>query len=387
MKQGPKRIMVVAGEASGDMHAANLVRAMKARNPDFVFFGIGGAAMKRSGVQILSASERLSVVGLTEVFTKIPDLFSALRTARRALARLHPDLLILLDFPDFNLHLAGVAKRRGVPVLYYISPQIWAWRSGRIRKIARRVDHMAVILPFEEELYRRQGIPATFVGHPLLDAPRMVPRCMHRPGGEVVTIGLLPGSRDREVLRHLPLMLEAARLLRDRLPGVRFLVSLAPGVREEILSLPSDADVEPVRGPVDGLFDRVDLVMAVSGTVTLEAALRLVPMLILYRVSSLSYGIGKRLIRVPHVGLINLIAQEEVVPELIQGDAVPEKMADTVMDMIRRPGGLDRIRERLSRAVSLLGDAGASENTARIAERILHGERRFPERRKAGMLP
>ena len=220
-------MMIVAGEASADLHGARLVGALGRRMPDLVCFGIGGPALEAAGTEILVQAAGLSVVGITEVAAKAPALLRALSLARRELARRRPRLLVLIDFPDFNLMLARTANRLGIPVLYYISPQVWAWRPGRIRTIAARVDHMAVILPFEAAVYRRHDVPVTFVGHPLMDtAPPPAPGPRTGP----VRIGLLPGSRDREVERHLPVMLAAAERLRPRYPEALWRVSVAPTV-------------------------------------------------------------------------------------------------------------------------------------------------------------
>ena len=221
-------IMIVAGEASGDMHGAKLAEALarQDRRPDV--FGIGGDRMRSAGVRIEVDAHRLSVVGITEVLAKLPQILDGMRTAKRLIREKKPDLLILIDFPDFNLHLASFAKRHAVPVLYYISPQIWAWRQGRVRKIRRIVDHMAVILPFEETFYRRHGVPVTFVGHPIMDhyVSSTEPSGPHRDD-QTATVGLLPGSRDSEVRKLLPLMLSAAERI-GRRRKVHFLLSQAP---------------------------------------------------------------------------------------------------------------------------------------------------------------
>ena len=231
-----KRVMIIAGEASGDQHGAKLVRAMRHMDGSLFFFGIGGRALKNAGVKIIVESAALSVVGITEVFAKMPSLFRGLAAAKRSLKRLHPDLLILIDFPDFNLNVAALAKKCGIPVLYYISPQIWAWRPGRVRKIGKRVDHVAVILPFEEAFYRKHDIPVTFVGHPLIDAlPPRAGTVSVRGESDPPVLGLLPGSRDREILRHLPVMLESARILWDRLGALKVMVSLAPSVQRDMV--------------------------------------------------------------------------------------------------------------------------------------------------------
>jgi lipid-A-disaccharide synthase len=371
-------IMIVAGEASGDAHGARLVRALRKKNPHFFFCGIGGQALRAEGVRVVLDAEALSVVGITEVLSKLASLRRGIRLAKMILRSLHPDLLILIDFPDFNLHLAKTAKNLGIPTLYYVSPQIWAWRSGRVRQIKRRVDHMAVILPFETRFYRRHNVPATFVGHPLLDF-HTYPK--HRPekdpvDAKPVIIGLFPGSRSEEVIRHLPPMLAAAQILSARYPDAAFIVSVAASIDESQLAavlstwaLPDK--LELARADVNAIFERCTLIVAVSGTVTLEAAIWGVPMVIVYKVSLLSYWLGRLMIRVNHIGLVNLIFGETVVPELIQDDVSPRKIADQVSRLLADPGSRKRMRDRLMLVRNLLGGPGASQRVADIALNLL----------------
>lgn len=373
----PKRVMIIAGETSGDQHGARLVRAVRALDAAVAFHGIGGPAMKRAGVKIFTPSSALSVVGITEALARLPALAKGLAAAKKALRRLRPSLLILIDFPDFNLNVAAAAKKAGIPVLYYISPQIWAWRPGRVRKIGARIDHMAVILPFEEGFYRRHRIPVTFVGHPLMDDPapeKPHSRAEGKPAGTV--LGLLPGSREREIRNHLPLMLQSARLLLRRRPDLAFVVSLAPAVDRAMVQRMLDASgirdrVDLCDPPVEAVFDRCRLVVAVSGTVTLEAAIAETPMVIIYRVSPLSYRLARALVRVPHVGLVNLIAGREVVPELLQMDATPERIARTVDGMLADGRRLQRMRLRMRAVARRLGGPGASRRVAGIALRMM----------------
>ncbi|MFP4347324.1 MAG: lipid-A-disaccharide synthase [Desulfococcaceae bacterium] len=373
-----KTVMIVAGEASGDGHGAKLVRALKKRSgPPIRFVGIGGRALQNAGMEVVVDASSLSVVGITEVFAKAGNILKGLSAARGVLKQCRPDLLILIDFPDFNLHLAGFAKKVGVPVLYYISPQVWAWRSGRVRTIARRVDHMAVILPFEQHFYQRHKVPVTFVGHPLMDRPHQLPSAdVNDPSEPVAVIGLLPGSRDGEVEKLLPEMLKAANLLQKRDPDLSFLISLSDSVNEtrvrDILSRHrGTATVEILDQGVEAVFQRSDFVIAASGTVTLEAAIAGIPMVIIYKVSPASYRLGKALIRVDHISLVNLISGKRLVPELIQADASPMKIADTVEKMLSDTSGLKRIREELVMIRERLGGPGASDRVAQIALNLL----------------
>ena len=375
-----KKVMIIAGEASGDLHGARVVEAMCQRAPDLFFFGIGGEALKAAGVKILVEAATLSVVGITEVFAKLPNLLRGMRCAKRALQQLKPDLLILIDFPDFNLHVAAAAKKAKIPVLYYISPQIWAWRTGRVKKIGSLVDHVAVILPFEEKFYQEHHIPVTFVGHPLLDAP-LLPL---KPIASVdkdreLTIGLLPGSRDREVASLLPVMLEAASLLESRGRRTRFVISHASTLEASFFQAIMDQQPDKIRmeihaGPVDQLFEKCDLIVAASGTVTLEAAIAGVPMIIIYKVSPLSYRLGRMLIQVPYIGLVNLINDEPVVTELVQDEVSATNIADAVDSLIADPASIQSMREKLYATREKLGGPGASGRVADIALGLMNTE-------------
>ncbi len=371
-----KRIMIIAGEASGDFHGANVVRAIKKKEADIDFFGIGGKFMASQGVRIHMNSSRLAVVGITEVFSKIPDLLKGINTAKSMLRRLKPNLLILIDFPDFNLWVASMAKKLGIPVLYYISPQVWAWRSGRIKRIRRLVDHMAVILPFERSFYQKHGVTVSFVGHPLMDAvvpiPAQINKHILESDLKFPVIGLLPGSRDREVIRHLPDMLRAAKRLKVRFPDARFCVSLASGLDPDLINgiieqNQDNLEVEIVAGGAHQTFRQSDLVIAASGTVTLEAAISGVPMVIVYKVSPLSYKLGKALVKVDSVCLVNLIAGRQIVPELLQENARPGKIAETVVRILNDRNGMARLKADLIRLRQRLGSPGASQRVADIA--------------------
>ncbi len=366
-------VLIIAGEASGDQHGANLVRAMQKKHPQLFFCGIGGSELRKANVRVLVDASELSVVGFTEVFSKAQGILKGLGLVRSLLKSLRPDLVILIDFPDFNLHIAAASKKLDIPVLYYISPQIWAWRQARIKRIARLVDHMAVILPFEAKLYEECNIPVTFVGHPLLDS--LQPSIKHKEKaavGEQHVIGLLPGSRESEIDRHLPVMLETAQVLNDKLKHVRFIVSHAPSVERKHIGAIIDTysaglPFEVVSGGVDKVFERCDLIVTASGTVTLEAAIHGIPMVIIYKLSSLSYWLGKTLIRVPNIGLANLVAGKQIVPELVQQQASADNIALAVENMLDGSVDIDHLRQQLLQLRDVLGGAGASDRAADIA--------------------
>jgi lipid-A-disaccharide synthase len=363
-------VVMVAGEASGDQHGAHLIPELKRRyGSNLRICGIGGQAMQAAGAEIVIPSDQLAVVGVTEVIAKVPRLFKAMAELKRLLARLKPDLVILIDFPDFNLHLAATAKRLGIPVLYYISPQIWAWRSKRVLKIRARVDHLAVILPFEKAFYARHGVPVSFVGHPLMDALGSI--TLIPPSARPPVIGLFPGSRDREVSRLLPEMLQAAAEVQHRMEALSFIVSRAPTIAPAMIqSIVDRARVSQLvisDEPVHSIFRRCRLAIAASGTVTLEAAICCTPMIITYKVSPLSYLLGRIMIKVKHIGLVNLIAGRPLVPELVQHQVTAEAIARLAYDLLSTPLAYDRMCTGLHEVRQKLGDAGASSRVVDLA--------------------
>jgi len=373
-RSGQTCVMIVAGEASGDQHGAKLVAEMRRSNPTIFFCGIGGKALASAGVRILVDTAVLTVVGITEVFAKLPVVYRSLALAKKLLQSLNPDLLILIDFPDFNLRVATAARKLGIPVLYYISPQIWAWRRGRVKKIGRLVSHMAVILPFEADFYSAHGIPVTFVGHPLLDriTGDEEEGDTIEDSAEHTLIGLLPGSREVEIKRLLPVMLDAAERMHKQDPRLKFAVSVAPTVERKMMEAMikgrgRDGSISLSEIPVERLFGRCRLVVAASGTVTLQAAIAGTPMVIIYKVSPISYWLGRALIRVDHIGLINLIAGRRLVPELIQDQATAESISDQAFDLLVDDERLAQLKQDLLKAGRVLGEAGASRRVAQIA--------------------
>jgi len=377
----PPKILVVAGEASGDAHAAQLVAAIREQEPRAEFLGIGGEEMSAQGVRILCPASELAVVGLSEVARHLPVVLRALRDIARVLKSERPALVILVDFPDFNFWVARLAHRRGVPVMYYISPQVWAWRTYRVRTIARLVDRMVVIFPFEAEFYQQRGVPVAYVGHPFRET---LPRTPDRRAWlsalgldpERLTVALLPGSRASEIRRHLPLMLEAAKILKQAIPQCQFVLPLASTAPEELVRLEvAGAGLKPAPAIIPGQSYEAlaagQVAVVASGTATLEAALAGTPTVIVYRVSPLTFRVARWLVRVPHVGMTNLLAGERLFSELIQEDFTPERLAREVLALIGDPGRLKQIRQGLGRVITALGGPGASARAAQVALELM----------------
>ncbi|RPJ71254.1 MAG: lipid-A-disaccharide synthase [Desulfobacteraceae bacterium] len=369
----PVGIAIVAGEASGDLHGARLVEALRQREPRLSFTGMGGNRMRAAGVRLLADAGETAVVGIAELWEKRRVLRAALLTLRAHLAAARPALLICVDFPDFNLLLARTAHRLGIPVCYFISPQIWAWRSGRIRTIRRLVRKMLVLFPFEEALYRAAGVDVAFVGHPLLDALAEVPgrdvcRVRLAIAKTARVVALLPGSRTAEVRRHLPILLGATAKIREAEPDVTILLGLTETTDRHAAAAAAARAGVPVRvvqGRTPEVMRAADFILAVSGTVTLEAAILGTPMLITYRVGVVSSWLVRMLVRVRFAGLPNLIAGKAIVPELLQRDATPERLAAAALEVMRSVPRQAAMREALAEVRQRLGNPGAVERAAR----------------------
>ncbi|MBW2636356.1 MAG: lipid-A-disaccharide synthase [Deltaproteobacteria bacterium] len=377
-----KKIMIIAGEASGDLHGSNLVKALLSKDSSLKFYGIGGEKLKSAGVDIIADSSDMAVVGLTEVVSKLGFILKVRHRLKKSIREEHPDLLILIDYPDFNISLAKVAKKSNVKVFYYISPQVWAWRKRRVNDLARCVDRMAVILPFEKEVYDRVPLDVGFVGHPLLDTvkrTRSRSETLSELGletdGKIVAI--LPGSRENEVTRLLPEMLGAAEILKERIPSVQFVLPLAGTLPIEMITTIAEnysVDIKIVRN--NDCYDAVgesDMAIVASGTATLEVALLEIPMIIVYKVSPFTYYVGKTFIDVEHIGLVNIIAGKRVVPELIQGDATARAIAEETEKILSDRALRDRITKDLRNVRQGLGTPGAAERTAGLAYELLQG--------------
>lgn len=374
------KIMIVAGEASGDLHGAYLIKAMKERrNPPLFFYGIGGAKMAGEGMRLVANAADMAVMGLTEVVSRLWFIRKIMNKLKESLKNERPDLVILIDYPGFNLALAREARKRGVAVFYYISPKVWAWRSGRINTIKKVVNHIALIFPFEEELYRKAGVKGTFVGHPLLDemqvkqTPDEIKKELNLGDAEQI-VALLPGSRKSEIQKLLPEMIKAATLLSVRFPGMRFVLpvahTLSVGMIQDSVAF-SPVPLQVIEGKTYEILSVSDAVIVASGTATLETALLAKPMVIVYKTSPFTYFLGKRVVKMKHIGLPNIIARKTIVPELIQKDFSGERMAHEITQILTDQTLKDKMIRDLTAIKKSLGKPGASQRTAALAWRML----------------
>ncbi len=379
-----RRVMIIAGEASGDMYGAQLARAMRRLDPNIRFEGMGGEKMADAGVGLVAEASSVSVVGIAEVVPALGRIVTALRSIRRTLKSWRPDLLVLIDFPDFNLRVAKTAHALKIPILYYICPQVWAWRKGRVRLFRELIDRLAVILPFEETFWRKNGVKATYVGHPLLDLPEFDKvRAAPKRADRSKIVALLPGSRQKEIDMHLPLLVAAAQKMSRIVPTLKFGIALSGDrylqqVSDCLRAANMEALCEVTTRGVRELLPKCDLVIAASGTVTLEAALAKVPTVVIYKLSPISYWIGKSVIRVPFISLPNLIANEPVFPELIQKEVTPENIVQSAMALLENDNRRQRVIRRLEGIQRRLGSSGAANRVAQIALQMM------PAREKVG---
>jgi lipid-A-disaccharide synthase len=377
-----KKIMIMAGEASGDLHGANLAREIGKLDPTAAIYGVGSKQMRDAGVRMLSDASTISVVGITEVLTHIRAIYGVYAMLKHFLRDERPDVLVLIDFPDFNIMLGKAAKKLGIPVVYYISPQVWVWRKGRIKTIAGLVKAMIVVFPFEVPLYEKAGVDVRFVGHPLTDVVKSAySRDQARQSlGLAVdkrTIVLMPGSRRSELAHLLPDMLRAAQLLRSRYDDLQFVLPLAhtldPALVHSYLEQ-NGVPVHVVAGRVYDVLQASDAAIVASGTATLETGLMAVPMVIVYRISALTYYILTKLVKgLAHVGLVNIVAGQRIVPELIQHDVTPRTIADAISDMLDDPARYGQVKEGLLKLREQLGAHGASARAASVVMEFVKG--------------
>ncbi len=374
----PKKIMISVGEPSGDLHAARLLEALNQRPDPPHCFGMGGERMRQAGFEVLVGIEKMAVMGLVEVIRNFSTLYGVLREMRNQMREQRPDLLILVDYPGFNMLLAKTAKRLGVPVLYYISPKIWVWRERRIYKIARLVDHMALIFPFELSYYERVGLPATYVGHPLVgqvgcgeERAVVCNRLGLDPDRSVV--GLFPGSRRSEVQALLPEMVEMACLLSRQQPDTQFLLSKVAELPDELYSaIDEHRDlIRLVEGDAHCTIHACDAIVTASGTVTLEMALLDRPMVVVYRMAPFSYAIISRMLKTPWVSLVNIIAGRAVVAELLQEHASAKTMLDHLLPILQRGDARNTMLQGLAEVREALGEGASAERLADLVAEMV----------------
>lgn len=372
------RVMISCGEPSGDLYAGALASEILRLDPSTTITGFGGDRLAAAGAALVGNFSGLSVTGLLEVVRLLPKTYATYKRLLADADAVRPDVFVAIDFPDFNFTVARAMKKRGIPVVYYISPQLWAWRAGRMKTMQRIVDRMLVIFPFEEAIYRDAGVPVEWVGHPLFDVqPERQPRDpflrSQRLDPSRPVLALLPGSRTNELREILPTLAEAVPAIRARVPDVQFLVARAPHLRDELFAPFSELQLSGtplvmVEGHADDVLASSDAAVVASGTVTVQAALHECPMVVVYRLSPVTYRIGKPFVRVDTYAMANLVAGRRIVPELIQDDFTSEKVTAEAVRLLTDRTHADRVRADLREVRSKLGGPGASR---RAAEAVL----------------
>lgn len=372
--------MMSCGEPSGDLYAGALAVEIRRRAPDATIFGLGGQRMMAGGGELLADYRGLSVTGLLEAVRVIPRSFAVLRRLIDAARSERPQALVVIDFPDFNFRLAAAVKRLGIPVIYYISPQIWAWRRNRMKVMKRVADRVLVIFPFEEQIYKDAGVPVEFVGHPIIDLARaQEPKDTFRRENGLdplrPTVALLPGSRPNEVERLLPVMRDAARVIAQRLPGVQFVVARAPSLDDDLFKRLQWHGIRPIEvlARTDDVLAVSDVAVTASGTATVQAAIHGVPMVVVYRLSPLTYRLGRRFVHVDTFAMVNLIAGRRVVPELIQDDCTADNITREVLSFLTDTARANETRAALAEVRGKLGSPGASGRAADAVLAVAHG--------------
>jgi len=370
--------LIVAGEVSGDLHAAGLIAELKKTRPELEFFGIGGSQMQNQGVKILYHTDKMAFLGFWEVLRHLEFIRKVRRSLVKEIGRQPCRLAILVDYPGFNLRLAKDLKKRKIPVIYYISPQVWAWGRKRIGKIKQLVEHMLVFFPFEERLYSQNNVKVTWVGHPLVELakPNLTReefyRSLNAPS-EQKFIGLFPGSRPQEIKQHLPIMLNVGQILKKRKKELAFLIAAAPGINSEEIKtmLPPDLPVRLLSNRNYEIMTYSELLLVKSGTSTLEAALCGTPFVVMYKTSPASYLIAKRLVKVPHLAMANLLAEKRVVPEFIQNQAHPQGIASEMLNLLDGHRRYQSIKMELGKIRNKLGSGNAYQKAARVVAEYL----------------
>ncbi|HIL77752.1 MAG: lipid-A-disaccharide synthase [Methyloprofundus sp.] len=374
-----KKVMLVSGESSGDQHGANLFLELKKRSADIQGIGMGGKKMAEAGIDIQYDSSNIGVIGVIEVIKRYAEIKRALNAMQSLLLEQRPDLLICVDYKEFNFKLAGFAKKNGIKVLFYVSPQIWAWRPGRVVKYGKVIDMMAVIFPFEVPFYEKENVPVRYVGHPSVEtahAKRSRDEDFKEYGlaMDQPVVGILPGSRTDEINRMLPVMLRAAERIQKEIPGVQFVLPQADSVSDELLQASfqqSSIEVTNIKNQFHDVVQCCDAVMTVSGTATLEIALLNVPMLVAYKLSTITYLLAKILVDTEFIGLPNIIAGKSVVKEFIQYQATPENLAQEIIHLLTDKQYAATVRDGLQTVKIEVGKGGGSENMAELALEML----------------
>ena len=372
-------IYISVGEASADFHASNLVKEIQREMPKIKICGMGGKLMRESGVDILIDSSKLAIVGGTDVLKNFHKIFAVMRTVKRLLKTNPPKLIILIDYPGFNLWLAKTAKKYNIKVLYYISPQIWAWHQSRIKKIKKYVDFMAVVFPFEVKIYAKAKVPAAFVGHPLVKTvkPTMsatIAKNTFTLNQENKIIGLFPGSRHSEIKLLLPLMLEAAKLLQNKYHNLQFVLPLASSINEEeILAYTRNIDfkINIIKNKNYDVMNVCDAIIATSGTVTLEIALMAIPLVIIYKMAAFNYFFAKRLVKIPFIGLCNIVAEEKIAEELIQENATPENIFQEIDKILSNSNYREEMILKLRETKNKLENSNQQQNIVTVIKQML----------------
>jgi lipid-A-disaccharide synthase len=367
------KLAIVAGEASGDLHASEVVRELKKLDPKLEMFGIGGDLLAREGMNLLHHASEMGIVGLFNVLRHLPMFRRVFNELIEKIERERPDVVFLVDYPEFNLRMAKRCKELGLHVVYYISPQLWAWRRGRVRHIAKYVDRMLVIFPFEEEFYRTHDVPVTYVGHPLIEQLAHVRKPARQD--DTLRIALLPGSRRMEVRSLLPAMLDAVRILREERKVDAYIIQAPTIAHDTLEAIVKNCGVKVPILPHDrgeGVA-AADVSLSSSGTATLESAILGTPVVVMYRLSRATYELGKRLVSLPHFSLVNIIAGHEVVPELIQHDVNGARIAEEVRKLVA-PGHNEWVRNELEIIRGKLGTPGASRRAAEEIIRLMSDE-------------
>ena len=378
-KNTPLTILFSAGESSGDQHAANMFLELKKHQPDITGFGMGGAKMAQAGIDIRYDSSGIAVIGVVEVLKHYGEIRRALKLMQQLISTERPDLLVCVDYKEFNLKLARYAKQLGVKVLFYVSPQVWAWRSGRVKTYGRAIDMMAVIFPFETAYYDAEQVPVRYVGHPSVDKvhplrSKAEDRAQFGLDENKPVVGLLPGSRANEIKRMLPVMLAAAEKLQAELPGLQLLLPQADSISDELLNTylhQSPVKITVIKNQPYDVIQCCDAVMTTSGTATLEIALLAVPMVICYKLAGLTYCLGRLLVHTKFIGLPNIVLGKGFIKELIQHEATAEKLAAEVQRILTDKAYADTMRADLIQVKELLGQGGGSKNMAMLALEML----------------